>query len=149
MVLDQIDCWNQQGRECSDSSGPCRDAHGHCVLSGTKAASTRSGDLLLTAKDCFGAVSWKEVSNLQSLLMSLLLSCFLVSSAFLGTSYLFLISGDIAKPVLPNAAPRTFSDTSLGAKICSDSWELWPLQESCLWFLRVIVLLSGILPISI
>lgn len=53
--------------------------------------------------------------------MSLLLSSFLISSAFLGTTALFLISGHIAKPVLPNTALRTISDISLGAKIVSDS----------------------------
>lgn len=66
--------------------------------------------------------SWCLTCSLAD--VSPLLSSFLVSSAFLGTADLFLISGDIAKPVLPNTALRTFSDISLGAKIVSDSQEL-------------------------
>lgn len=69
---------------------------------------------------CF--LNWCLTCSLAE--MSLLLSNFLVSSAFLGTPDLFLISVDIAKPVLPNTALRTFSDISLGAKIVSDSQEL-------------------------
>lgn len=95
--------------------------------------------LLLKGKDWLGLASWKLGSNLQSgrcVSPSLLLSSFLVSSAFLGTADLFLISGDIAKPVLPNTALRTFSDISLGAKIVSDSQELSITGELLMGFER-------------